>query len=81
MLFIHLKSCSFLRYLSFCPDFLGHLWRRLDKKAKFDSKITTSTTGKLIITINLENKPMGLYISRAFLGGLIFGGAYNRGKK
>ena len=29
---------SFLRYLNFCPDFSGHVEKRLDKKAKVNFK-------------------------------------------
>ena len=34
-----LKLFSFLRYSNFCPDFFGHLGKRLDKKAKINFKI------------------------------------------
>ena len=28
------KLFSFLKYLSFCPDFFGHVEKQLDKKAR-----------------------------------------------
>ena len=36
----HVKS-SFLfsRYMNFCPDFFGHIGKRIDKKAKANFKI------------------------------------------
>ena len=33
------KLFLFLRYLNFCPDYLGHAGKQLDKKAKIDFKI------------------------------------------
>ena len=33
------KLSSFLRYLNFCPDFFGHIEKRLDKKTKVNLKI------------------------------------------
>ena len=33
------KFFSFARYLSFCPDFFGHVGKQLDKKAKVNFKI------------------------------------------
>ena len=41
----------FLRYLNFCPDFFGHLGKRLDKKLKLISKFMTSEPEKHTITI------------------------------
>ena len=43
----------FLRYLNFCPDFFGHVGKKIDKKARLISKCTTSQTGKLMVTIPL----------------------------
>ena len=33
------KLSSFLRYLSFCPNFCGHVGKRLYKKAKVNLEI------------------------------------------
>ena len=33
------KLVLFLRYLSFCPNFCGHVGKRCDKKAKVNFKI------------------------------------------
>ena len=41
----------FLTYLNFCPDFFGHLSKRLDKKVKLFSKFMTSQPEKQTITI------------------------------
>ena len=41
-----LKVFWFLRYLNFCPDFFGHVGKRLDKKAKANFKICDVTTWK-----------------------------------
>ena len=49
-LFYAKNSFSFSRYSDFSPDFLGHVRKRLDKKAKFISKFMTSETGKQKIT-------------------------------
>ena len=51
MLFISFeKLFSFSRYLSFCPNFCGHLGKRL-KKVNFKPEI--SQTGKQIIIIHI----------------------------
>ena len=42
-----------LRYLNFCPDFLGHVGKRFDEKAKVNLKIMTSSNGKQITTIHI----------------------------
>ena len=42
-----------LRYSKFCPDFSGHVGKRLDKEAKVNSEFMTSQTGKQIITIHI----------------------------
>ena len=34
-----LKALLFSRYMNFCPDFFGHIGKRIDKKAKADFKI------------------------------------------
>ena len=40
MCFISSKKLFwFFRYINFCPDFLGHVGKRLDKKAKVNFKI------------------------------------------
>ena len=35
----YLEIFLFLRYLNFCPDFVDHVGKRLDKKAQVDFKI------------------------------------------
>ena len=40
-----------LRYLNFCPDFFGHVGKRLDKKVKVNFKFMISQTGKQKITM------------------------------
>ena len=43
-----------LRYLNFCPDFLGHVGKLLDRKAiRLTSNLMTSETGKQIIAIQI----------------------------
>lgn len=42
-----------------CPDFFGHLRKRLDKKAKINLKIYDLITGEKIIIIHIST-----YISR-----------------
>ena len=39
MLISSWKVFSFLRFLSFCPDFFGHVGKRLDKKVMVNFKI------------------------------------------
>ena len=41
-----------LRYLNFCPDFIDHVRKQLDKKAKVDFKIYDVTTWET----NIYNK-------------------------
>ena len=38
MLFLFWKLLLFLRYLNFCPDFLGQVEKQLDKKAEVNLK-------------------------------------------
>ena len=39
--------------LNFCCDFLGHVGKWLDKKAKLNFKVMTSKTGKQITTAHI----------------------------
>ena len=38
-LYFNLKRFLFLRYINFCPDFFGHVGKRLDKEAEINFKI------------------------------------------
>ena len=55
------KLFTFLRYLSFCPDFCGHVGKWLGKQGKklrLISKFMARSTEKQIITIHvLPNIP------------------------
>ena len=50
------KLFPFLRYLNFCPDFFGHVEKRLDKKVKVYFKIYD--------VINWETNNYNTYIAQ-----------------
>ena len=49
----HKISFLFLIYLHFCPDYFGHIWIQLDKKAKFILKFMASQIWKQIMTVHI----------------------------
>ena len=44
---------GFFIFSKFCPDFSGHVGKRLDMKAKVNSEFMTSQTGKQTIIIHI----------------------------
>ena len=47
------KALSVFKYLNLCPDFFGHMGKRLDKKAKVNSNIY-DVTARSTLTINIS---------------------------
>ena len=45
------KPSSFSTYLNFCPDFFGHVGKRLNDKLRLISKSMRSQIGKKIVTV------------------------------
>ena len=60
-----------LKYLYFCPDFFGHVGKRLEKKAKVISKFMTSETAQQIITVHILFNTSGSKVNQAMKFGLL----------